>query len=263
MATKPEPTARAVSSATYLAMKKLERRLGGREVIAKALLLSDDILMKKAGELIADPANADRTIQYLLGQVDPTMTFGKFVRAYAKGRADEAYAATIDQIAERLPDTAEHLMRTSVPHDVDCPDCNGRKEVPEGGSVECDDKGPACARCRGTGSYKALVPCLRCAGTGLVKRDPETERIKLALQAGGILGTGGVTVTQVNQKIEATVVQNSSSFRLATDKLLWAAAPQAQLEEGAQGGEVFDTSVIEEAVPVDAVPVEQEEAPEP
>lgn len=234
-------------------LKQLEKRLGGRLVIGQALRLSGDPAFERVGLILTNPNQQHQSLKQVLQNNAPTLTLNALLKAYAKGRADQSYAETMNKIADGAPRTVDHLMKTSVPHEVRCEKCNGKKVVAEGGLVKCEADGPckdpACPKCRGAGSYRAEVPCLACSAEGVTVREPETERMKLALQVGGYIGTGGVTVnqTQITMSAEQTIIQTSSQFRSATDKLLWASSPQGALPEG-------EPAVLEE--PVDAVVVE-------
>lgn len=224
------PTKRHCGTLDERGLKQLEKRLGGREVIGQALRLSGDPAFERVGLILTNPNQLQRSLKQVLQENVPTLTLNAFLKAYGKGRADASYAETMNKLAVGVPRTVDHLMKTSIPHEVECSACGGRKHVPEGGWVECVECfGPACPVCRGEKKFRALVPCLKCSAEGTTTQEPETERMKLALQVGGLLGTGGVQInnTQVTMTAEQTIIQTSSQFRSATDKLLWSPSQQA------------------------------------
>jgi len=227
---KPLPVTTRCRSIADTSMRALERRLGGRQVVGRALLLSDDPKIQAVARALLNLNHSNKPLRQIIETHAPTLTIGALLKAYGKGRADESYAAALNKIADGLPETVDHLMKTSVPHEVECPKCSGRKVVPEGPKQSCAEcPGLTCQTCRGLGVYLADVYCDRCRGTGTVKATPDTERMKLALQVGGLVGSGGVQITnnQVNLTAEQTVVQTSSAFRSATDKLLYTPTQQA------------------------------------
>lgn len=247
----PLPSRRTCGTLDERGLKQLEKRLGGRLVIGQALRLSGDPAFERVGLVLTNPNQTQQSLKQVLQNNAPTLTLNALLKAYAKGRADQSYAETMNKVAVGLPKTVDHLMKTSVPHEVVCSACNGSKHVAEGGWVECKEcSGPACPVCRGEKKFRALVPCLKCSAEGTTTAEPETERMKLALQVGGLIGTGGVTVnqTQVTLTAEQTIIQTSSQFRSATDKLLWSPS-QAALPAG-------EPSALEQVQEAEIVAVE-------
>jgi len=215
------------------ALRQLERALGGRDAIASALHCAEDLTPDetRVANLLADPSHARKPIRQVLQAADPTLTIGRLLKIFAKGKGAEAYALSLAKIYDGAPKTAAYLMETSVPHKGNCPECYGRaKRIVKELACEHPPDAPPCEKCAGSGKILIEGPCRRCEGTGRVEKEPETERIKLALQAAGIVKDAGVRVsnTTVNASIEATLVQTSAAFRSATDKILWQQPEQVQ-----------------------------------
>lgn len=232
------------------ALRKLEKALGGRAAIAASLHLTEDLTAqeKKVCEAIAEPGNERKSLRRVIAEADPDITFARVLKMFAKGRNAEAFARALNHVHRGLPATTKHLMRTAVPHLVQCSKCKGRKLVAEGGEVACSEcGGPGCPFCRGQGKFLAAVPCLECNATGEVVREPDTERMKLALQVGGLLGKDGVVVnnTLVQNRIEQTFVSNAQSFRSATDKLLYGTGTALPPAEAQTASEYFEQPAIE------------------
>ena len=129
-----------------------------------------------------------------------------------------------------------------------------------------------CLVCKGKGSLPPVkegedrVACLECEGIGRVDVAPDVERVKVALQIGGLLKTGGGVVVDASTKTQINngpllLVKSSPDFRTATDRLLYPgrAAHQLREAEPAENFIVQDAVEVEaEVVPVEVSPVQPE-----
>lgn len=247
-------------------LKRWETTLGGRVGIAAALQVAEGLTPEESlvVDALTKQENAHLNIRRVIADAAPGITIGKVLRLFLKGRSLVAQALAYEKVYREIPKTAAYLMRTAVPHDATCGSCGGRKQV-VGPMVQCKDcAGAGCPQCYNTGKRGTLIQCDKCQGTGTFRRDPETDRIKLALEVSGVLkpGNGKVDV-QVGVSVESTIVQTSAAFRSATDKLLFTreqpalpaaqSVPAADYLEPAQDAEV----VRVEPAPAPA-PAEQE-----
>lgn len=228
------------------ALKSLEEALGGREEIVAKLSLAPELSGEETTilNLLADPANRGKSLASLCGAAGTNLN--RVLSMFQKGEWAEAYVKSIRRIARQLPDVVGDVMSRALP------------------------KWRSCAACEATG---ALPPkkegdpartCLECEGLGRVEVEPSVERQKMALEAGGLLKSGGggstISIDNRRQTVNAPVilVKSSPDFRTATDKLLYPGRVSHQLPQNSAPAN-FITEEMPSEVPVEAEIVKDSE----
>lgn len=203
------------------ALEQLEEAVGGREQIATSLQVSQQPLTVEEeilANLLADPANQNRSLASLCGQTG--ITIGRVLDMFAKAEAAQAYAKSLTKIYRKLPEVVGDVMDRALPKRDVCKPCKGL------GSITVKKDGE-----------EVQQDCLVCGTAGTVEREPDLERQKVALQLGGFLkDKGGVNITNTTttNTVNITPARTTPDFRSATDRLLYPhkdrALPAAPIE---------------------------------
>lgn len=197
------------SPALEKALRSLEEALGGRDEIVAKLSLVPGLSTEETTilNLLADPESRGKSMGVLCGAAGTTL--GRVLELMQKGEWAEAYVRSIRKIARQLPDVVGDVMSRALPRWRSCVVCRALGRLPpekEGGEPRT---------------------CLECEGLGRVEIEPSVERQKMALEAGGLLKSGGngASISIDNRRqtlnVPVTLVKSSPDFRSATDKLLY------------------------------------------
>jgi hypothetical protein len=216
------------SAAVAQALTSLEGAAGGREGLLDSLLHAPETAEQQyVVGLLADPRNSALGLPAIceMGRI----SVGQLIQLLKEGKQARALVAAMDRIAAKLPEVAEDVMTRAVPHLAQCDECRGegtvlvQEEGEDGKETETEKR------------------CPTCQGHGQVPVTPTLERQKVALEIGGLLKRGGVTVN-VNQQQATQFVFTSDArrdFRTATDRLLYSTQEPQVVEAEA---EVIDES---------------------
>lgn len=220
------------------ALAQLETAIGGRDQLVSGLSMVPGMTQEEQTilYLLADPANAKKSLASLVGRTGTTV--GRVLELFCKGDFAEAYVRSIRRVYRMLPSVAEDAMSRAVGKWKTCFVCKGKGSLPP--KVEGEDG----------------AACLDCEGLGRVDVAPDVERVKVALQIGGLLKTGGGVVVDASTKTQinngpVVLVKSSPDFRTATDRLLYPGRAAYQLKEAEQQENfIVEAEVVaEEEVP--------------
>lgn len=227
------------------AMRSFEQAVGGRKRAVEVLALAeldpkvDPETVEYVTGLIADPRNADKSLAQIAkeGGID----FLDLLRIYRNAMVSRAHLFALEQISQQIPAVVADVMRKAVPYTDVCSDCLGAATVTANPTKAEPNPTPQ--------------PCETCRGTGELLYPPSLEVQKLALQLGGLLKSGGLTIVQTQQN--ALIQANGAGggpgdlflkVQQAADEILFGTRPPTE----ASADPVIDAEPMPPATEADA-----------
>jgi len=200
-------TTNEVSKAIVKATTNLEREWGGREAVVDVLrYLPEESRFRTLADALSDPDNDDLSIALLCANLG--IKPSQILTIFRDARAAKALAESMDQVYSGLPRVAGTAMKLGHQHDQLCSVCEGIGSIDLNRDKEEEE--PKLERCK------------RCNGRGRVVYTPDNERVKTALEIGGLLKKSQTNIT-IDQSKKQMNVFNSGQLRdflAASDKAL-------------------------------------------
>lgn len=188
------------------ALRKFEESAGGRQQMLEVLAPGAN---NAARELIvgalADPRNDGRSLATICKMLG--IGFGTLLLFFRDAGFAQAQMEASRRIWKMIPDVAEDAFKRALPSKEKCKDCFG-----VGRWQEPDPDKP--------GEQREHA-CTTCGGDGEITIEPSVARQRLALEMGGVVKTGGVSIN-VNQGQAITFgAEHLREFRMASDRILY------------------------------------------
>lgn len=167
------------------ALERFESEVGGRDAVIESLeLVTLDKKQQHLLNLLTDPRRERDSINRIAKEAGLTPL--QVMDIFRSAAFAKAHATAMVKMADSLPAVVDDITSKSVDAKIECPMCQGDKEL--AGNVKCP----------------------QCNGKGTVMRYSDLDRQKIVLESTGVVkrGQGGVNVN-VNQQVG---VINPGSF---------------------------------------------------
>lgn len=190
--------------------ENFEKWVGGREKLIEALLWSDDERARRLLDHLEDPRARRQSLQHLCACAGTT--FLQLCKVYRAARLEEALTQFSINLAVHLPQIGEAICEGALPSWHACPACDGEGRVMRRGLDRV---------------------CVKCEGTGKKKIHPEIARVRLYLEAAGIIPSRRFTFQNTNVVTRVEVRSLEDLIRRGTKPIGTSAAlpPPMQPEE--------------------------------
>jgi len=161
-----------------------EKALGGRSELISSLSIDATPEIRDLVEMLLDTRYDARSLGWLAAKVDIGLT--DLLRAYRNGMLAKAQIMAAQAIAAKLPDIVRDVMLRAAPFDEACHGCRGTGTL----TVRPTKKVPT--------PDPAEIDCTICRGQKTIRKVPDLDRQRLALELGELIKTprGGPTLLQ-------------------------------------------------------------------
>jgi hypothetical protein len=226
------------------ALRAFEQAVGGRYLLAEALVHSPQDEADVIARLLADPDNERKSLASLCAAA--SISFGKFLKIFASARGAAAYLKAMDRVWHEAPEVAADAMRAARTVSRTCRWCRGKGYHRKKIQVENKEEGSFYEGEIRQG-FKEIL-CQACKGVGKHEVIPEPERVKIALRLAGLLKEEPRTTVDLSkhQTNQVVVADSMRSFIAATNRLLYGALPPSPPPE-VDVIDVPSTPVVEES----------------
>jgi len=163
-------------------INEFEKALGGRSELIASLAIDATPEIKDLVAMLLDPIYDKRSLGWLASSVNISLT--DLLRAYRNSMLAKAQILAAQHIANRLPEIVDDVMKRAMPYEETCTGCDGTGEM----QTRITAKKPE----------STTITCTVCGGRKTLRRIPDLDRQRLALELGELIKTprGGPTLLQ-------------------------------------------------------------------